>query len=237
MATASPESGFNQALLYLGLATLVPLAGLTAAHIASHSTQVFNLNSLHGPVPKELLITGGLWIATKVFAAPEHYDLCNNSEVEYCYTFLLDFFTPLYMCLLALSDYFNCANRYNSHSFLVILFSVFSLLPSPITCWWLITWSMFVFLYQTWAMYGQTKVRKERVGLLHMNYVLTVHWLLYYYAYPPSTAHSWGETQSVVRDWQYVIHALAALAIGALIWRFTKSLTSAEETQSTPNLP
>lgn len=237
MTTASPESWFSQALLYLGLATLVPLACLTATHIAAQFTQVFNLNSLHVQVPKELLVCGGLWAATKVFAAPEHYDLCNNSEVEYCYTFLLDFFTPLYMCLLALSDYLNCANRYNSHSFLVILFSVFSLLPSPITCWWLIIWSIFVFLYQTWAMYGLTKVRKERVGLLHMNYVLTVHWMLGYFAYPPSTAHTWGETQSVVRDWQYVIHALTALAIGALIWRNTKSLPNEEEQYSTPNLP
>lgn len=243
MTTASAEPWFNQALVYIGLAVLVPLAGLAAAHYVSQPAKMFNLYALRGQASTELFICGCVWMAVRLCACPQHYYFCNDSEVEYCYTFLLDLFAPLYLCLVFLSNFFNCANWYLSCSFLIILYSLYSLLPSPIVCWWTIVWSILTFLLQTWAMYGLAKDRRERVGLLHMNYVLTVHWMLGYFAYPPATAHTWGETQSFLRDWQYAIHALAAVAIGALVWWHShplpKTATDEDETPMQPpsNLP
>lgn len=232
MPAVSPEPWFNQVLFYVALVTLVPLAGLTVVNLVSHPSKTLNLWSLRGAVPREVLLCGSVWMVATLLASPQHYYFCNDFEVPYCYSFLNDLFAPLYLCLMLLTHYLNFPNRCFLHSVLILLYTTYSLLPSPVTCWWVIVWSVFVFLYQTWAMCAVAKDRKERVGLLHMNYVLTVHWMLAYYSFPPATGHQWGETQSLLRESQYYLHTFlgAVLLLGVI--KYTQR-PAVEELQST----
>ena len=215
--SVATEPWWNLALSWVSwFGLLLVTVAVLHAFVTSPSKSL-NLRLLHHDLAKHLLPLVGLWVAAKVAMSPAHYSLCNEGHVQYCYVFLDDLFSSLYACLMLMCGFVNAANY-----FLVVFFALYTALPSPLTCWWLLSWSLLVLLYQFWAMGYLATDRPQRVGLLHMNYAMVVLWLLVIFAYPPAHAYAWGESQSSLRDWQAGIHVLVAGGVAGVLWMYSK---------------
>jgi uncharacterized integral membrane protein len=110
MSSDSIESWWNLALLQAGSVFLFTLCFFLIYAAANNPSHYMNLFQVEIEAPGHIALLSFLWAGVTVAMTVSHYEACNAGKVPYCYSFLWDIFTPLYVCLLFLGDFLNPPN-------------------------------------------------------------------------------------------------------------------------------
>ena len=185
--------------------------------ICVNAEKYLNVYRLQNEFRSYVLWTAVIWSGVRLMVAIPHYSACNDGHIPYCYTFLADLFCPLYVALLLLGGFMNLPN-----AVLIPLYQLYQDFSNPITCWWLMIGSVVAFLYHCWAMCCSAENQASRVGLVHLNYVIFVHWALNVISRPAPVGYQWQNTESQLRNWELVIHCFAVLFLSGFMWKYMK---------------